>query len=214
MVKQKLVTSVCKTHSAFYTQIRNKQQLSEEMIGPMSELYMSYLSPQLEARPLAEKGYFGVFARQPVQQGELLVIWSGKLVSAQHLSSLSELEISRSVQVEEELYLVPIVEGELGDFVNHSCNPNAGLQGQIALVALRDIQAGEEICYDYAMTDGSDYDEFECHCCDAACRQRITGSDWQLPELQMRYAGHFSPYLQRRIDRQAALKEEQTHAAD
>jgi hypothetical protein len=29
----------------------------------------------------------------------------------------------------------------------------------------------------------------------------VTGSDWALPELQKRYKGYFSPYLQRRIDR-------------
>ena len=32
------------------------------------------------------------------------------------------------------------------------------------------------------------------------CRHHVTGDDWQLPELQTRYAGHFSPYIQRRID--------------
>ncbi len=170
----------------------------------MAQVFMSYLSSHLAARPLPEKGYFGVFAQQPITSGELLVMWSGKIVATEHLHELTPLEISRSVQVEEDLYLVPIVEGEPGDFINHSCNPNAGLQGQIALVALRDIKSGEEICYDYAMTDGSAYDEFECHCGEPSCRHRVTGSDWQLPELQKRYAGHFSPYLQRRIDQQTA----------
>jgi hypothetical protein len=179
----------------------------------MTEVSMSYLSPCLEARPLPEKGYFGVFAHQPITSGALLVMWSGKIVSTEHLPELTALEVSRSVQVEEDLYLVPIVEGEPGDFINHSCNPNAGLQGQIALVALRDIEVGEEICYDYAMTDGSAYDEFECHCGEPICRHRVTGSDWQLPELQIRYAGHFSPYLQRRIAQQTS-QEDKSNAAD
>ena len=30
----------------------------------------------------------------------------------------------------------------------------------------------------------------------------MTGSDWQNPELQMRYAGYFSWFLQDKIDRQ------------
>jgi hypothetical protein len=74
------------------------------------------------------------------------------------------------------------------------------MSGQIALVAIRDIQAGEELCYDYAMSDGSPYDEFECNCGAPNCRGRVTGDNWRDAELQEKYAGYFSPYLQRRID--------------
>jgi hypothetical protein len=160
----------------------------------------SWLSPKLESRPLPEKGYMGVFAREPVAAGELLVMWTGHLVPADRLDAVDPLLRSRSVQVEEDLYLVP-ERAEPGDFFNHSCSPNAGISGQIALVALRDIAPGEEICYDYAMTDGSPYDEFECRCGEPICRHRITGDDWRRPDLWARYGDHFSPYLLRRIRR-------------
>ena len=64
---------------------------------------------------------------------------------------------------------------------------------------------GEEITIDYAMCDGSAYDEFDCECGSAICRGRVSGNDWRNPTLWERYAGHFSPYLQRRID---ALKQQ------
>lgn len=160
----------------------------------------SYFSPRLEVRPLAVKGDYGVFACEDVPAGELLVMWTGRLMTPEQFDRLPPLQRSRSVQVEEQLYLVP-TRTEPGDFVNHSCDPNAGLSGQTALVALRDIAAGEEITYDYAMTDGSPYDEFDCRCGAPNCRRRVTGEDWQLPELQARYQGCFSPYLQRRMNR-------------
>jgi uncharacterized protein len=166
----------------------------------VTELPASYLSPRLDAHPLPEKGFYGVFAREMIPAGELLVMWSGTLYSLATLEALPPIERSRSVQVEDDLFLVPARQGEPADFINHSCNPNAGLSGQTALVALRDIAPGEEICYDYAMTDGSTYDEFECQCGESICRHQVTGEDWRLPELQERYRGHFSPYLQRRID--------------
>jgi hypothetical protein len=75
------------------------------------------------------------------------------------------------------------------------------MAGQIVVVALRAIAAGEEICYDYAMTGGSSYDEFDCACGSAGCRGRVSGRDWERPELWERYAGFFSPYLARRIER-------------
>ena len=76
-----------------------------------------------------------------------------------------------------------------------------GLIGQISVVALRDIYPGEEVCFDYAMSDSVPYDEFTCACGELNCRGRVTGNDWMLPDLQARYAGYFSPYLQRRIHR-------------
>jgi hypothetical protein len=71
------------------------------------------------------------------------------------------------------------------------------------VVAMRDIAIGEELCFDYAMSDGGDYDEFECLCGSLECRGVVTGRDWQLPELQLRYAGWFSPYLAQKIAHQS-----------
>jgi SAM-dependent methyltransferase len=169
--------------------------------GWAGEKWSAYFSPKLCVQPHPRKGGSGVFARQPVAAGELLVVWGGRAVTGAQLATLTGRERRHSLQVEEDLYLAPVGPPEPGDYVCHSCDPNAGLSGQIALVALREIAPGEEVCYDYAMSDGSDYDEFDCACGSSLCRGRITGDDWQRPELQARYAGYFSPYLQRRIER-------------
>ena len=79
------------------------------------------------------------------------------------------------------------------------------MSGSTVLVALRDIEPGEMITYDYATSDGCDYDEFECACGSAMCRGKVTGYDWMLPELQLRYRGHFSPYLATRIASLASI---------
>jgi uncharacterized protein len=71
---------------------------------------------------------------------------------------------------------------------------------------MRDIKVGEEVCFDYAMSDTMPYDEFECGCGQPTCRGNISGNDWQKPELQKRYAGFFSPHVQRRIDAQQSEK--------
>jgi uncharacterized protein len=159
----------------------------------------SYVSPRLEVRPSPFRGPFGLFAREPIPAGELLALWGGRVVNGETLATLSELIQSLSLQVEDDLYMAPF-QAEPGDRVNHSCNPNAGIKGQIALVAMRDITPDEEVCFDYAMTDASPYDEFKCRCGEPNCRGRVTGNDWQQPELWERYAGFFSYYMQRRIE--------------
>ncbi len=161
----------------------------------------SYASPKLEARQHPEKGGWGVYAREWVRAGELLTVWSGEVVSGDQLPRLATAGYTYSVQVEEDLYLVTMRPPETADLVNHCCDPNAGLSGQLALVALRDIAPDEEICFDYATSDGSPYDEFECACGTIHCRGRVSGNDWLRPELWRRYGQHFSPYLLRRIER-------------
>lgn len=169
----------------------------------MTDHSSSFLSFKCAVAHIPEKGGLGVIAQAPIAKGELIAVWSGRLVSAKELGSLPEELRRRSVQVEEELYLTSLHLNEPADCINHSCKPNAGLSGQIAIVALRTIAPGEEITLDYAMCDGSPYDEFECHCQAPNCRGRVTGEDWRLPALWTRYRGHFSPYLQRRIDQLA-----------
>jgi uncharacterized protein len=162
-----------------------------------------FLSPKLEVRDEPEKGGFGVYAVEAMAAGEVVSVWGGYIVDAQQLETLPHDVQQHSVQIEEGLYSATIGGAETADFINHSCDPNLGLRGQITLVALREIEVGEEVCFDYAMTDCTPYDEFECHCGTAACRGTVRGDDWQLPELWAKYAGYFSPYLQRRIDRMA-----------
>ena len=58
---------------------------------------------------------------------------------------------------------------------------------------------GEELTADYAMTDDEPY-EMTCRCGRSSCRGTITGFDWRKPEIQAKYAGYFSWFIQRRID--------------
>ena len=83
--------------------------------------------------------------------------------------------------------------------LNHSCDPNLGIQGQIVFVALRDIEKDEELTFDYAMTDDEVY-EMKCNCGTPHCRGIVTGKDWMRKELQKKYDGYFSWFIQKEID--------------
>ena len=157
----------------------------------------SYLSPKFEARP--KNDGCGIFARELVKKGELVAVWGGEVFATDEFMELPEKLRGLSVQVEEGLYLVSVVVSS-ADCFNHSCDPNIGIVGQITVFALRDIQPDEEARFDYATTDGSPYDEFECDCGTSLCRGNITGDDWKNEVLWDRYAGYIAPYLQRRID--------------
>jgi uncharacterized protein len=171
----------------------------------MSKQPSSYLSSKLEGRLKADKSGNSIYALEPIKKGEMIAVFGGVVYEWETFIHLPERERSLCLQVEDRHFLVPRPIGE-GDYVNHSCNPNAGLSGQIGLVAMRDIKIGEEVCFDYAMCDTMPYDEFECLCGAPTCRHMVTGNDWQRPELQKRYAGFFAPHVQRKIDAQKAEK--------
>jgi hypothetical protein len=159
----------------------------------------------VESRIVNRKGHRGLFAVGRIVSGTLLVAWGGEILCAEDFGLVAGRRRQHSVQIDDELYLVPFGRHDPGAWINHSCDPNAGMCGQITLRALRDIEPGEEVRYDYAMSDGSPYDEFPCSCGSVLCRERVTGNDWMRPELQQRYAGFFSPYLQRRIEAAIAM---------
>ena len=129
----------------------------------MSSRSFSYLNPKCEARDHTEGGC-GVFAREVIHKNELVSLWGGRIVRKDELDPSMPRFTQRVLQVDEDLYLLTVEEKEPNDCFNHSCDPNLGFFGQIGLVALRDIKSGEELMFDYAMSDGGSYDEFECYC--------------------------------------------------
>lgn len=74
------------------------------------------------------------------------------------------------------------------------------MAGEVTVVARHDIDAGGEITGDYALWEAEDsYLVESCTCRAETCRGVIRGTDWQLPELQECYSGHFLPYIERRF---------------
>lgn len=58
-------------------------------------------------------------------------------------------------------------------YLNHSCDPNLGIHGARAFHALRDIEAGEELTFDYSITQDEQDWWMECKCGAPNCRKMI-----------------------------------------
>jgi uncharacterized protein len=161
----------------------------------------SFISPKATKGASSDIEGRGLIAVAPIAAGEIVAIKGGHIVDTATLHALPERLQNSDVQIADGFHLAALEEAEYEPvmlFLNHSCEPNVGFAGNIVLVAMRDIAAGEELTTDYALFD--DYDgEMECHCGTASCRGVISGRDWQRPELQQRYGDHFSWYLRRRF---------------
>jgi len=166
---------------------------------------LSYISPKAAVQESAIHGS-GLFAIAPVAKGEVVCVKGGHIFDRATLHSMPDWYRAAEIQIAENLFIGPLSEAErVGSmiFSNHSCAPNIGVLGQIVFVAMRDIEPGEELTHDWAMTDDDDF-EMECKCRSPGCRQIITGQDWRRQDLQQKYRGYISAYLMEKIRRTLA----------
>jgi SET domain-containing protein len=159
-----------------------------------------YRSAKIEVRGGGLEGR-GVFATEKIEQGEVVAVKVGHVVTADQFSEITATVGDYALQIYDRFYLSPVAKEEvdrLTIFINHSCDPNVGFDGQITYVAMRDIEPGEELCHDYAMERTDNY-SLDCRCGSVLCRGKVTGDDWKNPELQQRYGKYFSSYILSKI---------------
>ena len=152
------------------------------------------------------KGYGdGVFSKKIIKKDSLLAIFGGRIISLNEESKLPKKYKDTGIQIYDNLVISSYDNKEPADNFNHSCDPNAGIRGQIFLVAMRDIKRGEHITFDYAMCQfyskkyAPYYYRLKCLCGSPNCRGYITANDWKNKDLQKKYNGYFQYYLNEKI---------------
>ena len=113
----------------------------------------------------------GVYALEPISKGSQVVEYTGDRISKDLADDLYE---HRDIT-----YLFGVGDrNEVIDgfgtamFINHSCDPNCETEededGHVWVLALRDIEPGEELTYDYCLYDGDG--DAPCYCGSKKCR--------------------------------------------
>lgn len=159
----------------------------------------SYTAPPVEQREGAASGGIGLFTVEPVKAGDLLAIKGGQLVDEATVEANADVINGSQVQVAPNLFFAGMTPEEVDSTLigyNHSCQPNAFIDGQIVLRAMNDIPEGEEVTVEYATCFDSDTQAFPCGCGGDHCREFIVPSTDSLdPEIRARYAGRFAHFL-------------------
>ena len=135
----------------------------------------------------------GVFTHTRIDAGEPIITFSGPL-----LKRVEVCPTDYHLQIGEDLYLG--ASGSADDYINHSCNPNAGFRNGFILVARRTIAPEEEITWDYSSAiDEADFPGFGCCCGCDTCRGTVHSfrhldptwqkelQPWLLPYLRVKY---------------------------
>ncbi len=167
----------------------------------------SYRAPGTAVRPSPIHGR-GLFAVRPIRRGAVVAIKGGSVLDRAALARVRSRVAWSYIQIGDGTYIGATSRRQVRAnklFLNHSCEPNVGIRGEITFVAMRDVAAGEELTYYWAMEeDGAG--RTRCRCGRPRCRRVLSGRDWRRPELQRRYRGYFSAYLADRIRRSRSAR--------
>lgn len=133
----------------------------------------------------------GVFAAKSFKKGEL-VIRGKKVKKVNERTDYSfQTDLNTQVQLNTPARLV-----------NHSCDPNLGVKnnklGGYDFIALRNITSGEELTWDYAMTELISISiKNKCMCKTDRCRGTIGGFLCLSFEVRKKYGKFIAEYLKR-----------------
>jgi len=122
----------------------------------------------------------GVFAICPFRKGEPILAIDDSRVVNDH-APLQANEEERHCDYLERGRVVLMQPPER--YINHSCNPNTyvkTVKGKRLVIARREIEAGEEVTYDYSINSSGDT-IWLCRCDAARCRREIHSDFFHLP---------------------------------
>ena len=138
--------------------------------------------PMIEVRHSPVHGY-GVFALRRIRKGTTVVEYLGDRITHEEADERYEDKDEKDnhtflFTVNSKIVIDAGRNGNEARFINHGCEPNceSGIMAKRVFIdAIRTIQPGEELVYDYQITrdpdDPDDVDEiFACRCGAPACR--------------------------------------------
>jgi uncharacterized protein len=127
----------------------------------------------------------GVFALAPIAQGESIIeyvgeiiTWTWKQAQRRHPHNPKDPNHTFYFHVDEKRVIDAAYGGNSSRWINHSCDPNCEADeqdGRVFIKALRDIEPGEELSYDYGLIIDERYTpklkaEYPCWCGARNCR--------------------------------------------
>lgn len=120
----------------------------------------------------------GLFTSKDIKKGDVAFVMKGPKIKFHPKNREESMSTPNIVGLDKDLYIEPISPYV---FINHHCEANLAVnEDGVSYVALRDIRAGEELTFDYSISEYSDW-EMPCSCGSKNCRRTIKSVD-ELPK--------------------------------
>ena len=141
------------------------------------------------------KGY-GIFTNVDIEKRRTILKIQGSIVKKTAVQNLNA-----ALQIDDDLFMES--RGTFDEYVNHSCSPNCCLDFKgWDLVALRYIQKGEELTFNY---NSSEFDlveqscSFQCRCGAPNCVGEVKGFKYLSIDRSKKLNSLLSPFLRKKL---------------
>ena len=125
----------------------------------------------------------GVFALQPIRAGETVIEYAGERITwkealRRHPHDPAQPNHTFYFHIDDQHVIDANVGGNAARWINHACDTNCEADeqdGRVFIKAVRDIEPGEELFYDYGLVIDERLTpklkkEYPCHCGSPNCR--------------------------------------------
>ncbi len=117
----------------------------------------------------------GVFVKKNFKPGQSIFQFAGELIACDEDDDTDEQTRSNAIRISKDWFVSP--KGRMGDFLNHSCEPNAKVvkkDKKLFIVAISLISKGEEVAIDYSTIIAADDSwTMKCKCGSKNCRKMV-----------------------------------------
>jgi SET domain-containing protein len=128
----------------------------------------------------------GVFALQVIAAGARIIEYKGQVITwkealRRHPHDPAQPNHTFYFHLDDKHVIDANVDGNAARWINHACEPNCQAQeadGRVFIEALRELQPGEELFYDYGLVIDERYTprlkkDYECRCGSPICRHTM-----------------------------------------
>lgn len=132
-----------------------------------------------------------VFALKSIKKGEEIASFDGQICDNNFDGWTDDLR-NHAIQIGKNRWRDSF---GIARYINHSCDPNCGIKGLYKVVAMRDIEKGEELTWDYEMTEKNTWWRMKCKCGSSLCR-KVIGNYSRMPKkIREKYKGYISKWI-------------------
>ena len=137
----------------------------------------------------------GVFAGENIKKGQVICQIDGEKIRRELKSEKESKKFANWIGLGKNVWLNP--NKTKFRYLNHSCNPTAAIVRSRTLIALHDLKKGEEITFDYSLTDIDPYWNMECRCNAPNCRKVIRPLYYLPANVFKEHFPNIPPFFQR-----------------
>jgi SET domain len=148
-----------------------------------------------ERRQKNSNGQNALFTLRSYEPGEVIADFSAGTISAEPTYLTVQVGINKHITLQPEFL----------QYINHGCDPNVFFNTTtMQLVALRTLQADEEMMFFYPSTEWRMTQSFDCYCGSPKCIGKVRGASYLSQELQSQY--RFTDFIQQQLAKKSARK--------